>query len=139
MNIVGLLISQWLPCPLAIWAFGLDGKLKKILLKPINTFTTRYTMLQLLTLWLLGTQCGNYQHFCYSVLDVATINTLVTKYTMWQPSTLWLLSTQCGNHQHFGYLVQNVETINTSTLQCIGPATEPTLGNKDVPCHESRR
>ena len=20
------LISQWLPCPLAIWAFGLDGK-----------------------------------------------------------------------------------------------------------------
>ena len=26
MNIVGLLISQWLPFPLAIWAFGLDGK-----------------------------------------------------------------------------------------------------------------
>ena len=26
MNIVGLSISQWLPCPLAIWAFGLDGK-----------------------------------------------------------------------------------------------------------------
>ena len=26
MNIVGLWISQWLPCPLAIWAFGLDGK-----------------------------------------------------------------------------------------------------------------
>ena len=25
MNIVGLSISQWLPCPLAIWAFGLDG------------------------------------------------------------------------------------------------------------------
>ena len=26
MNIVGLSISQWLPCPLAIWAFGLYGK-----------------------------------------------------------------------------------------------------------------
>ena len=26
MNIVGLSISQWFPCPLAIWAFGLDGK-----------------------------------------------------------------------------------------------------------------
>ena len=26
MNIVGLSISQWLPCPLANWAFGLDGK-----------------------------------------------------------------------------------------------------------------
>ena len=26
LNIVGLSISQWLPCPLAIWAFGLDGK-----------------------------------------------------------------------------------------------------------------
>ena len=26
MNIVGLSISLWLPCPLAIWAFGLDGK-----------------------------------------------------------------------------------------------------------------
>ena len=26
MDIVGLSISQWLPCPLAIWAFGLDGK-----------------------------------------------------------------------------------------------------------------
>ena len=29
MNIVGLSISQWLPCPLAIWAFGLDGKFVK--------------------------------------------------------------------------------------------------------------
>ena len=27
----GLLISQWLPCPLAIWAFGLDGKYCEIL------------------------------------------------------------------------------------------------------------
>ena len=26
MNIVGLSISLWLPCPLAILAFGLDGK-----------------------------------------------------------------------------------------------------------------
>ena len=26
MNIDGLSISQWRPCPLAIWAFGLDGK-----------------------------------------------------------------------------------------------------------------
>ena len=26
MNIVGLSISQWLPCPLAIWTVGLDGK-----------------------------------------------------------------------------------------------------------------
>ena len=26
MNIVRLSISQWIPCPLAIWAFGLDGK-----------------------------------------------------------------------------------------------------------------
>ena len=26
MNTVGLTISQWLPCPLTIWAFGLDGK-----------------------------------------------------------------------------------------------------------------
>ena len=26
MNIVGLSVSQWLPCPLAIWAFGLNGK-----------------------------------------------------------------------------------------------------------------
>ena len=24
--IVGLSISQWLPCPFAFWAFGLDGK-----------------------------------------------------------------------------------------------------------------
>ena len=24
-----LLISQWLPCPLAIWAFDLDGSLVK--------------------------------------------------------------------------------------------------------------
>ena len=32
MNIVGLSISQWLPCPLAIWAFGLDGKSCYILL-----------------------------------------------------------------------------------------------------------
>ena len=27
MNIDGLSISQWLPCPLAIWAFALDGNL----------------------------------------------------------------------------------------------------------------
>ena len=26
MNVVGLSIGQWLPCPLAIWAFGFDGK-----------------------------------------------------------------------------------------------------------------
>ena len=26
VNIVGLSISQWFPCPLAIWAFCLDGK-----------------------------------------------------------------------------------------------------------------
>ena len=26
---VGLSISQWLPCPLAIWAFTLDGNLVK--------------------------------------------------------------------------------------------------------------
>ena len=26
---VGLSINQWLPCPLAIWAFGLDGNLVK--------------------------------------------------------------------------------------------------------------
>ena len=26
MNTDGFSISQWLPCPLAIWAFGLDGK-----------------------------------------------------------------------------------------------------------------
>ena len=26
---VGLLISQWLPCPLAIWAFALDGNFVK--------------------------------------------------------------------------------------------------------------
>ena len=26
MKIVGLSISQWLPCPLATWAFALDGK-----------------------------------------------------------------------------------------------------------------
>ena len=25
----GLSISQWLPCPLAIWAFALDGNLVK--------------------------------------------------------------------------------------------------------------
>ena len=30
LNIVGLLIKQWLPCPLAIWAFVLDGNLVKI-------------------------------------------------------------------------------------------------------------
>ena len=29
MNIGGLSISQWLPCPLAIWAFALDGNLVK--------------------------------------------------------------------------------------------------------------
>ena len=32
MNIVGLSIRQWLPCLLAIWAFGLDGKSCSILL-----------------------------------------------------------------------------------------------------------
>ena len=26
LRIVGHSISQWLPCPLAIWAFALDGK-----------------------------------------------------------------------------------------------------------------
>ena len=26
---VGLSISQWLPCPLAIWSFALDGNLVK--------------------------------------------------------------------------------------------------------------
>ena len=26
MTIVGFSISQWFPCPLAIWGFGLDGK-----------------------------------------------------------------------------------------------------------------
>ena len=25
-ELVRLSVSQWLPCPLAIWAFGLDGK-----------------------------------------------------------------------------------------------------------------
>ena len=29
MNIVGLSINQWFPCPLAMWAFGLDGNLVK--------------------------------------------------------------------------------------------------------------
>ena len=29
IKIVGLSISQWLPCPLAIWAFALDGNLVK--------------------------------------------------------------------------------------------------------------
>ena len=32
MSTDGLSISQWLPCPLAIWAFGLDGKSCLILL-----------------------------------------------------------------------------------------------------------
>ena len=32
MKIVGLLISQWFPCPLSISAFGLDGKSCYILL-----------------------------------------------------------------------------------------------------------
>ena len=36
MNIVGLSISQWLPCPLAIWAFGFDGKSCEIKQKPVT-------------------------------------------------------------------------------------------------------
>ena len=37
MNNVGLSISQWLPCPLAIWAFALDGNLVKILNSSITS------------------------------------------------------------------------------------------------------
>ena len=37
MKNVGLSISQWLPCPLVIWAFALDDNLVKYLVKYSTT------------------------------------------------------------------------------------------------------
>ena len=42
INIVGLSISQWLPCPLAIWAFGLGGTFKKNLVKLSDNYLGKF-------------------------------------------------------------------------------------------------
>ena len=51
---VGPSIIQWLPCPLAIWIFALDGNLVKCLVKSrviVGTFTFGQTNQQTSSTW----------------------------------------------------------------------------------------
>ena len=54
-----LSISQWLPCPLAIWAFALDGNLVKSNKKTFNYNTYMQETLHGLELQLVKGVCQN--------------------------------------------------------------------------------